>query len=118
MYLLCGNAHFEVRRSFLAISSLFADDFFCQLAAHSLSIDRKLKTRLESKTMIAMRLLRSHWHSLFLAKMKNPALPLTDGQGVWLEMLKEALCSPPPEEEVRKKKGKSEPIQIGLVRNA
>ncbi|GAA6008894.1 hypothetical protein JCM11491_003823 [Sporobolomyces phaffii] len=94
VYLLCGNADF-------------------QLAAHSLSIDRKIKTRLEPKTSIAMKVLRHQWQAFFRKKMIDPAAPL-EGQQQWLELLLEALESPKKLEEEEKKRTR-EPVKLNLV---
>ncbi|GAA5955052.1 hypothetical protein JCM3765_003173 [Sporobolomyces pararoseus] len=94
VYLLCGNADF-------------------QLAAHSLSIDRKIKTRLEPKTSIAMKILRQQWQAFFKKKMIDPSAPL-EGQQQWLELLLEALASPKKAEEEEKKRTR-EPVKISLT---
>lgn len=94
VYLLCGNADF-------------------QLAAHSLSIDRKIKTRLEPKTSIAMKILRQQWQAFFKKKMVDPSAPL-EGQQQWLELLLEALESPKKQEEEEKKRTR-EPVKISLT---
>ncbi|GAA6061389.1 hypothetical protein JCM10212_000649 [Sporobolomyces blumeae] len=96
VYLLCGNADF-------------------QLAAHSISIDRKIKTRLEPKTSIAIKTLRQQWQALFKKKMVDPAAPLA-GQQQWLDLLLEAFASPRKVEEEEKKK-KREPVKLALKRN-
>ncbi|KDE09069.1 hypothetical protein MVLG_00787 [Microbotryum lychnidis-dioicae p1A1 Lamole] len=103
VYLLCGNAD-------------------TQLAAHSLSIDRKIRIRLEPKTSIAMRLLRQQWNSFFLAKMKNPTMTTSEPHAAWLDLVKEALCSPRKDEdnvtaEMRKKKV-VEQMKLSVIKNA
>ncbi|SCV70876.1 BQ2448_3638 [Microbotryum intermedium] len=103
VYLLCGNAD-------------------TQLAAHSLSIDRKIRIRLEPKTLIAMRLLRHQWNMFFLAKMKNPTMTTSEPHAAWLDLVKEALCSPRNDEdsvtaEMRKKKV-VEQMKLSVVKNA
>ncbi|GAA5823603.1 hypothetical protein JCM11251_000694 [Rhodosporidiobolus azoricus] len=103
VYTLCGNADF-------------------QLAAHSLSIDRKIRTRLyDPKTLLAIKLLREKWRELFLRKMKDPAAPLDAKYEPWLALMREALESPFKQEEAEKKKKEKEAVRaqvkLSLTRN-
>ncbi|GAA5869879.1 hypothetical protein JCM1840_007661 [Sporobolomyces johnsonii] len=100
VYLLCGNADF-------------------QLPAHSLSIDRKIKTRLEPKTAIAMKVLRQQWQAFFKKKMVDPAAPLPAGQQQWLALFMEALVSPAlaDDDDKKKKKREAVKVQLSLTRN-
>ncbi|KAK4055699.1 hypothetical protein OIV83_000245 [Microbotryomycetes sp. JL201] len=99
VYLLCGNADFQ--------------------ATHSISIDRKVKTRLDPKSTIALRVLRQKWSSFFNAKMKSPSLVIGEQQQAWLELLKEALASSDLlQDEMKKKKQESRPaMQLSMVKN-
>ncbi|GAA5902381.1 hypothetical protein JCM6882_000515 [Rhodosporidiobolus microsporus] len=103
VYTLCGNADF-------------------QLAAHSLSIDRKIRTRLyDPKTLLAIKLLREKWRELFVRKMKDPAAPLDAKYEPWLALMREALESPFKQEEAEKKKKEKEAVRaqvkLSLTRN-
>ncbi|GAA5943107.1 hypothetical protein JCM1841_003894 [Sporobolomyces salmonicolor] len=100
VYLLCGNADF-------------------QLPAHSLSIDRKIKTRLEPKTAIAMKVLRQQWHGFFKKKMIDPSAPLPEGQQQWLALFMEALVTPTlaDDDDKKKKKRDAVKVQLSLTRN-
>jgi len=116
VYLLCGNADFQVSILDRSAVDSHRADILCrisQLAAHSLSIDRKIKTRLEPKTSIAMKILRQQWQAFFKKKMVDPSAPL-EGQQQWLELLLEALESPKKQEEEEKKRTR-EPVKISLT---
>ncbi|GAA5927842.1 uncharacterized protein JCM15063_006009 [Sporobolomyces koalae] len=95
VHLLCGNAEI-------------------QLAAHSLSIDRKIRTRLEPKTSIAIKVLRQQWQALFKKKMIDPSAPL-EGHQQWLDLLVEALESPKKKAEEEEKKRTREPVKLTLT---
>ncbi|KAM0753239.1 P-loop containing nucleoside triphosphate hydrolase protein [Meredithblackwellia eburnea MCA 4105] len=98
VYLLCGNSDF-------------------QLPAHSLTIDRKIRTYLEPKTSIALKILRHRFNQIFSAKMKNPSVT-TEAQQQWLELVIESLAS---KKEVEDKKKEADPVKsvtFSLQRNA
>ncbi|GAA6031102.1 hypothetical protein JCM8097_004004 [Rhodosporidiobolus ruineniae] len=96
VYLLCGNADF-------------------QLPAHSLSIDRKIRTRLyDPQTLLALKLLREKWTQLFQRKMKDPSAPLDPKHEPWLALMREALESPFRQEEDDKKKRDQVKAQVKL----
>ncbi|GAA5857787.1 hypothetical protein JCM9279_000747 [Rhodotorula babjevae] len=96
VYLLCGNADF-------------------QLPAHSISIDRKIRTRLEDpKSAVAIKLLREKWRELFNRKMRDPAAPLDPKLAPWLALVVEAFRSPKREDDDEKKGRKAEKAQVKL----
>ncbi|GAA5863374.1 hypothetical protein JCM1840_007505 [Sporobolomyces johnsonii] len=76
VYLLCGNADFQLR-------------------AQSLSIDRKIKTRLGPKTAIAM---DPSWLALFTEVLVSPTLAADD-------------------DDKKKKKREAVKVQLSLTRN-
>lgn len=88
-----------------------------QHAAHSLSIDRKIKTQLESKTIIAMKILRHRFNQLFSAKMRNPAVT-TEQQQHWLDLVIEALVTKREVEERREEKEVGKKVTLSIHRNA
>ncbi|BGP39119.1 hypothetical protein JCM10449v2_003057 [Rhodotorula kratochvilovae] len=101
VYLLCGNADF-------------------QLPAHSISIDRKIRTRLEDpKSAVAIKLLREKWRELFNRKMRDPTAPLDPKHAPWLALVVEAFRSPKREEEEDKKgrKAEKQQVKLSLTRN-
>ncbi|GAA5984920.1 hypothetical protein JCM11641_003627 [Rhodosporidiobolus odoratus] len=101
VFTLCGNADF-------------------QLAAHSLSIDRKVRTHFyDPKTLFALKSLRTKWRDLFNRKMKDPAAPLDPRLEPWLGLVREALASPfnKSEEEEKKKKERKKEVKLSLTRN-
>ncbi|KAM0788761.1 hypothetical protein ACM66B_002852 [Microbotryomycetes sp. NB124-2] len=98
VYLLCGNADF-------------------QLPAHTISIDRKVKTRLDPKSTIALKVLRQKWTSFFNAKMKAPSLVVGEQQQAWLDLIKEALACGELAEVKRKKQEARPAIQLSMVKN-
>ncbi|GAA5938098.1 hypothetical protein JCM10213_000830 [Rhodosporidiobolus nylandii] len=99
VFTLCGNADF-------------------QLAAHSLSIDRKIRTRFyDPKTLLAIKELRGKWRDLFNRKMKDPAAPLDPLLEPWLALVREALASPFKAEEEDKKKKEKKEVKLSLTRN-
>ncbi|GAA6051223.1 hypothetical protein JCM3770_005879 [Rhodotorula araucariae] len=96
VYLLCGNADF-------------------QLPAHSISIDRKIRTRLEDpKSAVAIKLLREKWRELFNRKMRDPTAPLDPKHAPWLALVVEAFRSPKREDDEEKKGRKAEKAQVKL----
>lgn len=93
-----------------------------QLPAHSLSIDRKIRTHLyDPKTLLAIKLLREKWRELFLRKMKDPAAPLDPALEPWLALVREALESgfvkAALEAEKAKSKETKEKVKLSLTRN-
>ncbi|BGO98493.1 hypothetical protein NBRC10513v2_002888 [Rhodotorula toruloides] len=101
VYLLCGNADF-------------------QLPAHSISVDRKIRTHFEDpKTAIAVKVLREKWKELFNKKMRDPAAPLDPQHEQWLALLLEAFKSPKREDDEEKKRQRAEkkPVKLSLTRN-
>ncbi|GAA6012163.1 hypothetical protein JCM10207_005153 [Rhodosporidiobolus poonsookiae] len=100
VYLLCGNADF-------------------QLPAHSINVDRKIRTRLyDPKTLLAIKILREKWRDLFNRKMKDPAAPLDARFEPWLQLVREALESPfKAEEDDKKKKKEQTQVKLSLTRN-
>ncbi|GAA5855636.1 hypothetical protein JCM8547_001627 [Rhodosporidiobolus lusitaniae] len=103
VYLLCGNSDF-------------------QLPAHTLSIDRKIRTRLyDPKTLLAIKILRDKWRELFNKKMKDPAAPLEARLEPWLALMRESLESPFKKAEEEDKKNKKEAVRaavkLSLTRN-
>lgn len=69
---------------------------------------------------MVIKVLRQRWNSFFLAKMANPTLELDGEQKLWLELIKEALVSPPKaEDDVAKKKKTDRPaVKVSLTRHA
>lgn len=63
-----------------------------------------------------MKVLRQKWNAFFLAKMKNPGATSDAQQLEWLELVKEALVSPPKDED-EVKKVKRDPVKLSVVRN-
>lgn len=86
-----------------------------QLPAHSLTIDRKIRVRLEPKTSIAMKLLRTKFNHLFAAKMKNPGATMSAEDAMWLELIKESLVT--KAEAPRAKAEQVRKVKISLVKH-
>ncbi|GAA5869867.1 hypothetical protein JCM3774_000517 [Rhodotorula dairenensis] len=97
VHLLCGNADF-------------------QLPAQSISIDRKIRTRLEDpKSALAIRFLREKWREIFNRKMKDPAAPVDPRLEPWLALVADAIKSPHREDdEEKKRKRQQERAQVKL----
>lgn len=97
VHLLCGNADF-------------------QLPAQSISIDRKIRTRLEDpKSALAIRFLREKWREIFNRKMKDPAAPIEPRLEPWLALVADAIKSPHREDdEEKKRKRQQERAQVKL----
>lgn len=92
----------------------------CQLPAHSISVDRKIRTHFEDpKTAIAVKVLREKWKELFNKKMRDPAAPLDPQHEQWLALLLEAFKSPKREDDEEKKRQRAEkkPVKLSLTRN-
>lgn len=117
VYLLCGNADFQVRLSSELERRPDPDRVPSQLAAHSLSIDRKIRVSLQPKTSIAMKVLRHRFNQLFNAKMRNPSIT-TESQQQWLDLVKEALVSKKSVVEEVEVKEVRPKVKISLQRNA
>ncbi|GAA5993713.1 hypothetical protein JCM10908_001342 [Rhodotorula pacifica] len=97
VHLLCGNADF-------------------QLPAQSISIDRKIRTRLDDpKSALAIRFLREKWREIFNRKMKDPAAPVDPRLEPWLALVADAIKSPHREDdEEKKRKRQQERAQVKL----
>lgn len=96
VYLLCGNADF-------------------QLPAHSLAIDRKIRVHLEPKTALAMKLLRQKFNQLFNTCMRDPTQAMSAESMQWLELVKESLVTKKQAQLPRA--SETEKILISLVKN-
>jgi ATP-dependent RNA helicase DHX29 len=95
---------------------LMASFYTPQLPAQSISIDRKIRTRLEDpKSALAIRFLREKWREIFNRKMKDPAAPIEPRLEPWLALVADAIKSPHREDdEEKKRKRQQERAQVKL----
>lgn len=62
--------------------------------ANSVSIDRKIRRNVDTKTGYAIDLLRARFDEILQARLKAPAKALPEQQAKWFALLEESLRTP------------------------
>lgn len=80
--------------------------------AHSASIDRKIRRRVDRKIGLAVDQLRLHFDDILAARLKSPDKPLSEQHSKWFQLLEESLTTPKDDEQAKAKK----PMSVNIVR--
>lgn len=91
---------------------LLCGDADVKLPAQSIAIDRKIRYTATPKAAMAMKVLRSHFASLFQLRMKHPQQTLQGVDAEWWNFIESSLKSEEAEEEKQKRQDEKPRMKI------